>query len=116
MNQLIVDLISFEVLKCINEYVVEYWSVCDFVLLFGYSQWWWFEDVIWWVMVLCVELGNEMGYYFVGVGKMVELGLGSVCEFDDYYLLCFVCYLIVQNGDLCKLVIVQVQKYFVIQI
>ncbi len=106
---------SFEELKKLNDYGAEYWSARDLQLLLGYEQWRRFENAIKKAITSCKESGNFPENHFAGVGKMVDLGSGSVREVNDYRLSRFACYLIAQNGDPRKPEIAQAQKYFAIQ-
>jgi DNA-damage-inducible protein D len=106
---------SFENLKHLNEHGAEYWSARELQVLFGYSQWRRFEDAIKRAITSCEQSGNVSDHHFAGVGKMVDLGSGSVREIPDYHLSRFACYLIAQNGDPRKPEIAQAQKYFAIQ-
>ncbi|NGZ28151.1 MAG: hypothetical protein G8345_14825, partial [Magnetococcales bacterium] len=63
----------------------------------------------------CRESGNNPDHHFAGVGKMVELGSGSLREVPDFHLSRFACYLIAQNGDPRKAEIAEAQKYFAVQ-
>jgi len=90
---------SFEDLKKSNEYGAEYWSAREIQPLLGYTQWRRFEDAIKRALTSCKQSGNTSVNHFAGVGKMVDLGSGSVREVPDYNLSRFACYLIAQNGD-----------------
>ena len=106
---------SFEALRRINEHGAEYWSARDLQALLGYSQWRRFEDAIKRARTSSDQSGNPSDHHFAGVGKMVEIGSGSVRSLDDFHLSRFACYLIAQNGDPRKPEIAQAQKYFAIQ-
>ncbi|MBF0612262.1 MAG: hypothetical protein HQL55_14160 [Magnetococcales bacterium] len=105
----------FEELKRFNQYGAEYWSARDLQLLLGYSQWRRFEQAIERAVTSCRESGNNPDHHFAGVGKMVELGSGSIREVPDFHLSRFACYLIAQNGDPRKPEIAEAQKYFAVQ-
>lgn len=77
---------SFEDLKKTNDYEAEYWSARDLQSLLGYGQWRRFEDAIKRAITSCEQSGNNPDHHFAGVGKMVELGSGSVREVEDYRL------------------------------
>ncbi len=106
---------TFEALKQTNEHGAEYWSARDLQPLLGYSQWRRFEQAVERAITSCKESGNNPGYHFAGVGKMIEVGKGGVREVPDYHLSRFACYLIAQNGDPRKPEIAQAQKYFAVQ-
>ncbi len=114
-KSLIINEISFESLRKINEHGVEYWSARDLQPHLGYSQWRRFEDAIKRAMESCKQSGNEPANHFAGAGKMVEIGSQIERKVEDYHLSRFACYLIAQNGDPRKPEIAQAQQYFAIQ-
>lgn len=52
--------------------------------------------------------------HFVDVDKMVQIGSGAKRKQKDYKLTCYVCYLIAQNGDGRKKLLL-LQTYFAVQ-
>lgn len=106
---------SFEDLKKINKYGVEYWSARELQALLGYSKWQRFEPAIKKAMESCEQSGNDPQNHFTGTGKMVEIGSNTERKVNDYHLSRFACYLIAQNGDPRKPEIAHAQKYFAIQ-
>lgn len=114
-TQLIPDNLSFESLKKLNEYGVEYWSARDLQSLLGYSQWRRFENAIKKAQESCKQSGNDPKHHFAGAGKQIQFGKGATQMVDDYHLSRFACYLIAQNGDSRKPEIAHAQKYFAIQ-
>lgn len=106
---------SFESLKKLNQYGIEYWSARDLQSCLGYSKWQRFEPAIKKAMESCKQSGNDPQNHFTGSGKMVEIGSQTEREVNDYHLSRFACYLIAQNGDPRKPEIAQAQKYFAIQ-
>ena len=107
--------LSFESLKKINQYGVEYWSARDLQSCLGYSQWHGFEPAIKKAIKSCKQSGNNPQNHFSDACKMVEIGSQTKREVNDYHLSRFACYLIAQNGDPRKQEIAQAQKYFAIQ-
>lgn len=105
---------SFESIKRVDEHEAEYWSARDLQILLGYAQWYRFDYAVRRAITSCEQSGNEPDHHFAGVGKMVDLGSGSVREVDDFHLSRFACYLIAQNGDPRKTAIANAQKYFAI--
>lgn len=85
----------FEVIRKSDEVGWEYWFVCNFGFLFDYKEWWNFYKVIVKVIILCEVSGYFLVDYFVEINKMVELGFGVSRNFEDFYFLCYVCYLVV---------------------
>lgn len=106
---------SFEQLKRLNNHGAEYWSARDLQPLLGYEQWRRFENAVKKAITSCKQSGNNPAHHFVGTGKMVDLGSGSIREVADYHLSRFACYLIAQNGDPRKPEIAHAQKYFAVQ-
>lgn len=106
---------SFESLKKLNKYGVEYWSARDLQPYLGYSKWQRFELTIKKAIESCRQSGNDPENHFAGAGKMVGIGSQTERKVEDYHLSRFACYLIAQNGDPRKPEIAQAQKYFAIQ-
>jgi DNA-damage-inducible protein D len=109
------DNLSFESLKKLNQYGIEYWSARDLQPCLGYSKWQRFEPAIKKAIESCKQSGNDPQNHFTGSGKMVEIGSQTDREVNDYHLSRFACYLIAQNGDSRKPEIAHAQKYFAIQ-
>ncbi len=112
---LIPSLPSFESLKKLNKYGIEYWSARDLQPCLGYSKWQRFELTIKKAIESCQKSGNDPENHFTGAGKMVGIGSQTERGVEDYHLSRFACYLIAQNGDSRKPEIAQAQKYFAIQ-
>lgn len=86
---------------------VECWSARDLCGLLGYAKWSNFETAIAKAKIACESAGMIVSDHFPGVGKMVELGSGSVRRLNDYLLTRYACYLIAQNGDPRKMEIIK---------
>ncbi len=93
----------------------EYWLARDLQHLLGYSKWDNFLNVVYKAKTACEVSGHQVSDHFADVGKMVDLGSGSVREVDDLMLTRYACYLIAQNGDPRKQEIAFAQTYFAVQ-
>jgi DNA-damage-inducible protein D len=113
------DLFSRSILeldeKSHKEDGVEFWYARDLQKILGYERWDKFLNIIEKAKMACSTSGFEVLDHFSQVGKMVELGSGSVRTIDDYKLTRYACYLIAQNGDSSKYQIAIAQSYFAVQ-
>jgi DNA-damage-inducible protein D len=134
------ELKSFEEIKQLTEYGMEYWSARDLQKPLGYERWENFSKVIDKAMFACDVAGFDVKDHFPVVRKIVEMPVGEQfvsrgfpdvgktpnLEFGfsdatktkkiiDYHLSRYACYLIVQNGDPRKEQIALGQTYFAIQ-
>ncbi len=114
-NDLVPSKLTFEDLKKVNQYGMEYWSARDLQPSLGYSKWQRFENAIEKAIESCRQSGNDPKHHFTGAGKPIPGGKGSSQVVEDYHLSRFACYLIAQNGDPRKPEIANAQKYFAIQ-
>ena len=123
------ELKSFEEIKQLTEYGMEYWSARDLQKPLGYERWENFSKVIDKAMLACDVAGFDIKDHFPVVRKIVEMpskthenkgdfGFRDVTKTKkiiDYRLSRYACYLIVQNGDPRKEQIALGQTYFAIQ-
>ena len=123
------ELKSFEEIKQLTEYGMEYWSARDLQKPLGYEKWDNFSKVIDKAMLACDVAGFEIKDHFPIVRKIVEMpsktrenkgyfgfpDVGKTKKIIDYNLSRYACYLIVQNGDPRKEQIAFGQTYFAIQ-
>lgn len=94
---------------------IECWSARELQKLLGYSKWENFEKVIQKGKDACKNAGEEVGYHFPDVGKLITKGKGAKDEINDILLSRYACYLIAQNGDSRKEQIAFAQNYFAVQ-
>ena len=80
-----------------------------------YTQWRRFENTIDKVKIACEKSGYNIEEQLPEVGKVLEVGNNAKMNAKDYRLSRYACYLIAQNGDPRKEVIVLAQTYFAIQ-
>jgi DNA-damage-inducible protein D len=78
---------------------VEYWMARDLQVLFEYSSWDNFLNVIEKAKTACTNSKSLINSHFREVMKMVSLGSDSKREIPDLMLSRYACYLIAQNGD-----------------
>ena len=106
---------TFESIKHINEYGIEYWSARELQAVLEYTKWENFINVIDKAKEACDNSKNTVADHFADVRKMVKLGSGAEREIEDMMLSRHACYLIVQNGDPRKEVIALGQTYFAVK-
>ncbi len=106
---------SFEDIKHIDEYGVEYWYARELQLVLDYKEWRKFEGVIKKAIDACENSGISALEHFVGADKLSKRANNAEVLIKDYQLTRYACYLIAQNGDSRKEVIALAQTYFAIQ-
>jgi DNA-damage-inducible protein D len=123
------ELKSFEEIKQLTDYGMEYWSARDLQKPLGYERWENFSKVIDKAMLSCDTAGFDVKDHFPCVRKTgvmpakasankENFGFRDVTKTKtiiDYKLSRYACYLIVQNGDPRKEQIALGQTYFAIQ-
>lgn len=63
-----------------------------------YKQWRRFENVINKAKESCMRSNNNIFHNFVNIGKIVKTGIATK-KIEDYKMSRYACYLIAQNGD-----------------
>ncbi|MCI9110302.1 MAG: DNA damage-inducible protein D [Bacilli bacterium] len=106
---------TFDDIKHINEFGVDYWEARELMPLLEYSKWENFHKVIKRAMISCETSNNNVFDHFPEVRKMVEIGSKTIRETIDYHLSRYACYLIVQNANPRKKSVALGQTYFAVQ-
>ena len=106
---------TFEDIKNINEFGIEFWYARDLQITLEYKKWENFNNVIDKAKIACK--GSEMNIHdhFPDVGKTIAMPKGATREINDIMLSRYACYLIVQNADSRKEVVALGQTYFAVQ-
>ncbi len=94
---------------------IEYWMARDLQILFEYTEWENFTNVIEKAKVACENSKHLKINHFRETTKMVELGGGARREILDYKLSRYACYLVAQNGNPRKESVAFAQSYFALQ-
>ena len=106
---------TFESIKHIDEYGIEYWLARELMIALEYSKWSNFVGVIDKAKSACKLSNNSIEDHFADIGKTIDMPKGATKTIDDYKLSRYACYLIAQNGDSRKQVIALAQTYFAVQ-
>ena len=106
---------SFENIKHIDEYGVEFWYARELMPILQYSNWQNFEKIIDKAKISCQNSNISVFEHFTDVSKLSKRANNAEVEIKDYELTRYACYLIAQNGDSRKKVIALAQTYFAVQ-
>ncbi len=106
---------TFDDIKHINEFGVEYWEARELMPLLEYSKWENFHKVIKRAMVACETSNHNVSGHFPEVRKPIVGGNGNIQNVIDYKLSRYACYLVVQNANPKKKSVALGQTYFAIQ-
>ena len=89
----------FEQIKHTDENGVEFWYARELMIILQYKQWRRFESVIEKAKLSCENSGISSFEHFANVGKTIKMPKGAEKTILDYKLSRYACYLIAQNGD-----------------
>ena len=103
--------LTFEDINHIDEDDTEFWYARELMPVLQYSKWENFKKVI----IACENSGISAKDCFPDIRKPIISEKGKTEVIEDYKLTRYACYLIAQNGDSRKKVIVLAQTYFAVQ-
>ena len=106
---------TFEDIKHIDEYGVEFWYARELMPILQYAKWQNFKKIIEKAIIACKNSEISVKDCFTDVSKPIISGKGKEEFIEDYRLTRYACYLIAQNGDTRKKVIALAQTYFAVQ-
>lgn len=106
---------TFENIKQLTLYNVEFWFARELIFILNYVSWDKIKRLIRKSIKACNSSGQDQGNHFSQVVKMVGLGSKIKKKIRDFKLFRHACYLIVQNDDLSKPIIVNSQIYFAVK-
>ena len=90
---------TFEDIKHIDEYGIEYWYARELMPVLQYAKWENFKKVIEKAMIACENSEISVKDCFLDIRKPIISGKGKEEFIEDYKLTRYACYLIAQNGD-----------------
>ena len=90
---------SFEGIKHIDKYGVEFWYARELMHILNYSNWQNFEKLIDKAKISCENISISVFEHFIDVSKLSKRANNAEVEINDYKLSRYACYLIAQNGD-----------------
>ena len=105
----------FESIKHIDEYDNEFWLARELQKVLEYKDWRNFQKVIDKAITSARNSISVAEDWVVEVNKPIKTGKGKEEIVKDFKLSRYICYLIVQNADPSKEVVVLGQTYFAIQ-
>lgn len=106
---------TFESIKHVNEYGVEYWLARELRRVLQYTEYGKFLPVIKRAMNACEKSGVNVADHFAQTSEMVDIGSGAQREMDSFMLSRYACYLIVMSADESKEIIALGKTYFAVK-
>lgn len=106
---------TFESIKHINKFGVEYWFARELMKVLSYKDWRYFDAVIEKAKIACQNSKISDIDHFVVDNKMVSIGSGAKRKQKDYKLSRYACYLIAQNANPRLKIVALAQTYFAVQ-
>ena len=97
---------TFEDIKHIDENGVEFWYARELMEVLQYRKWQNFEKIIDKAKISCENSDISVFEHFTDVSKTIKMPKGAEKTILDYKLTRYACYLIAQNGDSRKKVII----------
>ena len=97
---------TFEDIKHIDENGVEFWYAREIMEVLQYRKWQNFEKIIDKAKISCENSDISVFEHFTDVSKTIKMPKGAEKTILDYKLTRYACYLIAQNGDSRKKVII----------
>ena len=105
---------TFENIKHVDEYGVEFWLARELQTVLEYKEWRYFLTVIEKAKIACLKSNNDINSHFGVNTKIVSVG-SATKPILDYKLSRYACYLIVQNANPKFENVALGQTYFAIQ-
>ena len=90
---------TFEDIKHIDENGIEFWYARELMPILQYSNWQNFEKIIDKAKISCQNSDISAFEHFIDVNKTIKMPKGAQKTIIDYELTRYACYLIAQNGD-----------------
>ena len=90
---------TFEDIKHIDENGIEFWFARELMPILQYSNWQNFEKIIDKSKISCKNSDISVFEHFTDVNKTIKMPKGAEKTIVDYKLTRYACYLIAQNGD-----------------
>ena len=90
---------SFEDIKHIDENGIEFWYARELMSILQYSKWQNFEKILDKAKISCENSDISVFEHFTDISKLSKRANNADVMIKDYKLTRYACYLIAQNGD-----------------